>query len=131
MNVKHAVLWIDHHAAHVVRLLENEKHETTEVHGTKHHQTHNKRQDDGHRRTLDPEYAERVAEACAGIERILLVGPSTAKDELRHYLEAKHPELAKRIAGVEAADHPTPGELKKHALRFFESADRMLGEHVT
>lgn len=130
MKSKHATVWIDHHEARVIHLHEDAAtFEAVAVHGP-HGQTHNKRHDDGHRHTLDHAYAERVATALAEVDEVLLVGPSTAKDELMKELQAHHPALAKRVLGVEAHDHETDGQLADHARRFFASADRLRGVHV-
>jgi len=40
-------------------------------------------------------------------------------------MERRHPDLAKRIAGVETVDHPSDGELLNFGRRFFRADDRM------
>ena len=129
MKSTHATLWIDHHEARIVHLQdEGAGYETVAVHGP-HGQTHNKRHDAGHRHGVERDYADRVATALAEVSEILLVGPSTAKDELMKELQSHHPAIAKRVLGVEAHDHATDGQLADHARRFFKAADRLRG-HV-
>lgn len=82
----------------------------------------------------DHEFFERVAQAFADVREVLVVGPAQAKLEFVKYLEHHHPQLAKKIIGVETVDHPTDGQMLEHARRFFRAADRMLtqpGTHRT
>ena len=57
---------------------------------------------------------------------VLVVGPAETKNELVKFLQARHSGVARRIVGVEAADHPTDGQILAHARNFFLAADRML-----
>lgn len=129
MDTKHAVLWIDHQHATLVRLREK-SHDAVSIPGPTGHQTHNKHHDDGHRHPIEAEYADRIAAALAGIEEILIVGPGSAKDELRARLDSHHRDVAGRVIAIESSDRVTEGELADHARRFFVKADRMRGEHV-
>lgn len=130
MKSKHATLWIDHHEARLVHLADDgPSYETVAVHGP-HGPTHDRRHDGGHRHTLDRAYADRVAAALGEVEEILVVGPSTAKDELMKELAAHHPAITKRVLGVEASEHASDGQLADRARRFFFAADRLRGVHV-
>jgi hypothetical protein len=53
------------------------------------------------------------------------MGPSDEKAELVKHIEKSHPQIRGRIEGVEAADHPSDGEIVAHARRVLKSADRM------
>jgi hypothetical protein len=44
---------------------------------------------------------------------------------LAAHLAAHAPDLSARVAAVEAADHPSEGELVALARRFFHASDRM------
>ncbi len=43
------------------------------------------------------------------------------------HIETHDPRLRERLIGVEPMDHPTDGELLKHARRFFDGADKLRG----
>ena len=66
-----------------------------------------------------------MTQALAGAGTILIVGPAGAKTELTKHLAAYAPDLSARVAGVEAVDHPSEGELLALARRFFHASDRM------
>ena len=51
---------------------------------------------------------------------------SSMLDELADHIRSRHPDPVDRIIGVEAADHPTDGQIVAHARAFFRAADRML-----
>jgi hypothetical protein len=55
----------------------------------------------------------------------LITGPAGAKTELATFIKQTQPDLAQRISGVEALDHPTDGALVDFARRFFKADDRM------
>ena len=135
MKNAHAVVWVDHHEAkilgiHVSAGAERDAgFESEKIHGP-HGQTHNKRHDDGHRHTLDAQFAERIAQALAGASEVLVCGPGAAKDELMAHLRAKHAAVAAKVVAVEAIDHPTEGQLADHARKVFGKIDRMKGTHV-
>ena len=58
------------------------------------------------------------------------MGPANAKFELYKYLQAKHPQTAEKVVGIETVDHPTNGELVNYAKAYFMKADRMLPQIV-
>jgi hypothetical protein len=66
-----------------------------------------------------------VIEALAHTGAILITGPGNAKSEFRNYIAEHRTELAKRVSGVEALDHPTDPELIALARKFFKADDRM------
>jgi len=80
--------------------------------------------DSGHA-PLDKEFLKHVAQALSTAGAILITGPAGAKTELDTYIKQTQPDLAKRISGVEALDHPTDGALVDFARRFFKADDRM------
>ena len=55
-------------------------------------------------------------------ERILLVGPSTAKLLFLRYLLKSAPALEARMVGLETADHPADGQIAAHVRRYFWSS---------
>lgn len=126
MSHFHAVVWMDHAEAHVLHFTLDEA-ERSIVHAKgKHRQIHH------HRGTLgsgkaaeDTNYFASVATALEGAEEILVTGPANAKTEFRKYLDAHARVLAGKVVAVETSDHPTDGELLRHARKFFVAADRM------
>ena len=123
----HAAVWIDHHLAEITRF---DRHASTfELvrHRDAPHTIHHKAgtQGSGHI-AEDSHYLAEVTQALRPVREILILGPSQAKLQLKSYIERHAPDVAKKIVGVEAADHLTPGEILDHARRFFVRKDRML-----
>jgi stalled ribosome rescue protein Dom34 len=122
----HALVWIDHREAKVFQFdatdVDYTKVRSTHPHQHIHHKANTG--DSGHA-PLDKEFLNHVAQALATAGAILITGPAGAKTELATYIKEKQPELAKKISGVEALDHPTDGALVDFARRFFKADDRM------
>ena len=55
----------------------------------------------------------------------LLIDIGLAKTELQRHVEEHEKRFVGRIAAVEAADHPTDGEILERARSFFKAHDRM------
>jgi stalled ribosome rescue protein Dom34 len=126
MSHFHAVVWIDHAEAHVLHFtLDEAERSIVHAHG-KHRNIHH------HAGTLgsgkapeDTAYFAKVASSLAGAQEILLTGPANEKIEFRKYLEAHARPLAAAVVAVQTSDHPTDGELLRHARKYFVAADRM------
>jgi|SRR5579863_8848512 len=122
----HAVVWIDHHEARIYKFNASEVARTT-VHSSHPHQhIHHKANagDSGHA-PVDAGFLEGVTRAVMAAGAILITGPANAKTELAGYMRREHPDVCKRISGVETLDHPSDGELVALARRFFKADDRM------
>lgn len=122
----HAVVWIDHDQAHVIHFNPDQAEEL--VVRSRHHNghLHHKRGETGAGRAPeDRHYFEQVETALAGAKEILIVGPANAKNELKKHMEQHAKALAACIVGLESIDHPTDGQLLKHAKKYFKAADRM------
>src|ERR1700733_10820841 len=108
----HALVWIDHHEAKLFQFdaaeVDRVRLDSSHPHEHLHHKANSR--GSGHA-PVDHEFLERVAKALAGAGAILITGPASAKTELAAYLERVHPDLAKRVSGVESLDHPNDGEL--------------------
>ncbi|WP_289294454.1 translational machinery protein [uncultured Reyranella sp.] len=76
---------------------------------------------------IERDFLDRIVDAVRGTTSWLLVGPGQAKQALVRHLEEHLPHDLKRLAGIEAMDHPTDGELLAHARRAFKAIDRMGG----
>ena len=126
MSHFHFVVWIDHREAHIIEFNPDEA-EASVVHPkSRHEHLHHKQGAVGSGRSPDDHaYHEAVAAAIKDAGEILIVGPSTAKLQLRKYLQAHAPAIAARIVAVETVDHPTDGELLKYARQHFKVDDRM------
>ncbi|MFB6417071.1 MULTISPECIES: translational machinery protein [Bradyrhizobium] len=64
-------------------------------------------------------YAD-VSKALADAGEILIIGPASAKTELASHIRANAPDIGKRIAAVEPADHPSDAEIVAYAKRHFK-----------
>lgn len=126
MSHSHAIVWMDSKEAHVFQF----NAEDTERQRIKAHlpfrKIHHKAGVIGAGHVhLDHRYFDEITQALDGTQEWLLSGPGAAKDELHAYLKARLPELDRKLLGVEAADHPSDGQLLDHARRFFKAADRL------
>jgi hypothetical protein len=123
----HAVIWIDHHEAHVLRFSADQADETIV------HATHSPRHlhskggsPSGTHVTNEPEFYHDVAGEVADAHEILITGPSSAKTEFVKYLHKHAPATAERISGIETMARVTDNQLIAEARRYFAQADRML-----
>lgn len=123
---QHAVVWIDHREAHVLRfgvsgvdrvLLRSSDHDV--------HLHHKANTIGSGNAPIDAALFEQVATALDGARAILITGPASAKLELKKFLGKSHPALAKHVLGVETVDHPTEGELIALARTYFKAKDRL------
>jgi stalled ribosome rescue protein Dom34 len=60
-----------------------------------------------------------VAEGLRDAERILVMGPSTAKLQLLRYLREHEADLERRVVGVETVDHPTDRQIVAYVKAYF------------
>ena len=122
----HAVVWIDHREARVFHFnaTESDEHVVHPHDPTVHIHHHANSIGSGHA-AEDQKFLHQVAAAIGGSKAVLITGPANAKHELVKHIEHHDPKFAACIAGVEALDHPTNGELVAHARKFFRAADRM------
>jgi len=123
----HAVVWIDHQEAHVQHFTRDDV-EAKLVHGKPHRHLHTKKnaQASGHA-SEDQAYFHKVAEALAGAEEILVVGPANAKTEFVKHLNSHDPQLGKKVVAVDSVDHPSDGQVLALARKHFRASDRMRG----
>ena len=125
--MSHVTVWIDHAEARIFHI-DGEADETTVTAPAHHVHRHPKgptaehnHPDDVHRFFRD------VAKELEGVERILVVGPSTAKLQFIRYAIKEDRSLEPRIVGVETVDHPTDRQLIAYSKRYFAADDRMQG----
>ena len=122
----HAIVWIDHHQAKIFRFNARDidcdviRPRDPTVH--LHHKANTV--GSGHA-PVDKDFLRRVTASVSEAGAIMIVGPAGAKTELAAYIGAHAPRLSARISTVEAADHPTDGELVALARKHFRASDRM------
>ncbi|MEQ1769543.1 MAG: translational machinery protein [Devosia sp.] len=118
-------VWIDHRTAKIFTI-ERNAGDRLSLHGDglpKHLHSHS---DHVHQmRCPDEAFLNTVAEALAGFKGILIAGPGTARKELAGYLADRHPQIANRVWGVEAMDHPTDAQIVAAAQRYFSIEAKM------
>ncbi|MGZ3298421.1 MAG: hypothetical protein ACXU8O_05365 [Asticcacaulis sp.] len=122
MTYIHAVIAIDHDRAHIIRFDADTSQDMT-VKG--HH--HNTAQGNSGVRDIHEFYAA-TCDALAGVTQILVTGSKTALSDFRHYAEKHRPALAKGIAGYEATDHPSDGQLVALARDYFAKHEKLAHE---
>jgi stalled ribosome rescue protein Dom34 len=121
MTTRHATVWLDHQEAKIFHINPDDV-ERSLLHVA--HHLHRAHKTGGHaelhRSAAEAHpFFEEIASHLADAEQILVVGPGTAKLELVKLVEERHPDLAKRIVGVEASDHPTDAQIVAHARKHF------------
>jgi hypothetical protein len=124
----HALVWIDRHEAKIFRfdseISEATHHVLRGEHSPAH--LHHKANSIGSGHVpVNHAYLEKVAVNIGDARAILIVGPSSAKQELYKHLERHHDALLSRVVGVETLDHPGDGPLLAHAAKAFRDTARM------
>jgi stalled ribosome rescue protein Dom34 len=128
MNFTHAIVWLDHQRAQVIRF-NRDASESADVHahgGAVHLHHKHGAVGSGHA-PENHKYYEELADALKGMAKVLVTGPASAKNEFVKHVEAHDKSLAKSIAGVETADHPSAGELLAKGRKWFEKYDQSHG----
>jgi stalled ribosome rescue protein Dom34 len=122
----HAIVWIDHREAKIFHINATEVDRlVVHPHDPTKHLHHKANSIGSGNAPLDHEFFESVADAISDAKEILITGPSSAKSELVAHITHHHPELARRILGVETIDHPSDGALIAIARIHFKAKDRM------
>src|ERR1700682_4549928 len=102
-SMSHTAVWIDHDEARVFHVGPTTFDEDT-VHSPNHHlRRHPKREeqrthnhpDDDHR------FFHEIAGTLAGVEEILVLGPSKTKLRFLRYLQKHAPAIEARVVGIE------------------------------
>lgn len=126
MTYAHAVVWMDHRTARVI-FFSRDHSELVEITSTtEERRLHRKSGVPGSGHAADDlEFFDGVSAAIGQVSEVLIVGPSTAKKSFELYLRRRHPDVARRIVGIETLDHPTDGELLAHARKVFTRLTRL------
>lgn len=129
MSHIHAVVWLDHREAKVIDFTVDDKHVVNVHHKGGHRQVHHRAGATGSGHSADDgHFFDSIVAALGDAREILVTGPGTAKAGFREHVGRAHAGVARRIVGIENADHPTDGELLAFARRYFKRVDTMLGD---
>jgi stalled ribosome rescue protein Dom34 len=121
-----SAVWIDHHEARVFHVSPVGFDESVVKAPAHHVHRHPKGATDEHHHPDDMHhFFADVAKALDSAEKILLVGPSTAKLQFLRYLHKQAPALESRVVGIETADHPTDRQFIAHIKHHFGITDRI------
>src|SRR5690242_18176372 len=108
MHERHAAVWLDHRSARIFLLGRDTAREVDFTTELPHRQVHNSAGSiDGKRAVNDQSYFLAILEALRAADEWIILGPGSARSEFTNYVRSHAPDLAKRIVGVEASDHPT------------------------
>lgn len=121
MNIRHAVVWLDHQQARLLpldaaqaepRRLQAHRHPTAQ-HASAVRSEH--------------EFFAAVCDALGDAAAVLAVGPHMALADFERYVAKHRPALMPRIAAFQVVDHPSDAQLLAQARAFFIAHDRMTG----
>ena len=124
----HAVVWIDHKEARVFHVHPESTDQTTVLAPQHHIHRHPKGRGELREHPDDARrFFAEVVKRLDAVDAILIVGPSSAKDELSHYMKDHAAIAAAKVVGIESADHPTGGQIVASARRYFKGIDLLAG----
>jgi stalled ribosome rescue protein Dom34 len=124
----HAVVWVDHHEARMFHVHPDSTDETTVLAPQHHIHRHPKGRGEPREHPDDARrFFAEVVKRLDTVDEILIVGPSSAKDELSQYMKDHAAIAAAKVVGIESADHPTGGQMVASARRYFRGIDRLAG----
>ena len=123
---KHTAIWLDQKEAHVFHI-DPEHVDTQKVLApAREHHRHPKGAEGGKGHPDDAKrYFGEIVQTLGEAERILVLGPSTAKLSFLRFLHQTSPDVEGRVVGVETVDHPSDGQLLAYARKYFTRSDRM------
>jgi stalled ribosome rescue protein Dom34 len=115
-----AAIWLDHEHARIFHV-DLDGFDETKLQAPTHHFHRHPRGPSEPRQHPEDEahFFAEVTRALQSASEILLVGPTTAKAELMHYLERHARGVADKIVAVESSRHPTDAELVAHIRHHF------------
>lgn len=122
MSYRQCAVWIDHQEAHVFRVGAAAFAQSI-VRAPQHVPRHPRRQAPAHNHPDDEQrFFREVAQSLSGSDKVLVLGPSTAKLHFRDYVLGQASRLKLQIVGVETVDHPTGKQLAAYVRQYFLSA---------
>ena len=115
-----AIVWIDHSQARIFHIgLSGEDEIVLHPRLPTQHLHHKANTTGSGHAAPDARFMAHVLDAVREAGQILIIGPSTAKTELAKYFRNQDSKVGDRIVAVEAADHPSDGEIIAHARQYF------------
>lgn len=124
----HAIVWIDHAQARIFHIgLAGKGEMLLHPHLPTRHLHHKANSIGSGHAAPDAAFMAEVANAVGDAGEILIIGPSSAKTELAKYFRKHDPKLADRVVAVEAADHPSDGEIIAYARQHFGMGPARVG----
>jgi len=120
MSTFHAVVWMDHHEAHVL-MFDREHVESQRVKSRSHHKHQGKGGD------ASAFYAD-VAQALQGVHEVLLTGPGATRNAFRDWCQTHAKAAAGVIVDSIASDHPSDKQLVALARQYFKKFDAMAAD---
>ncbi len=129
MVMRHAVVWLDHVAATVIKFSERRSVVASTASRHPKRKLHRKAgiRGSGHL-PADVELFEQIVAAIGATPEVLVTGPGLAKAAFERHVGERHPDLAARIVGTETLDHPTNRQLLAFGRDHFRKVDEMLGD---
>jgi hypothetical protein len=122
----HAIVWIDHREAHVVRFNADAADEKTVLAAHAAHHLHSKAGSaSGTHAHGDPAFFRDVAVALKGVREFILGGPASAKAEFVKHLHREAPALVEALVAIKTMERVSDGELLAEGRRLIKAVDRM------
>ena len=123
MSHRQSAVWIDHREAHIFDVGAVDFAESI-IHAPQHSARHPRREAPAHNHPDDAKrFFHDVAQSLSGVDKVLVLGPSTAKLHFRDYVLGHASTLSFRIVGVETVDHPTGKQLAACVRQYFLSTE--------
>jgi stalled ribosome rescue protein Dom34 len=119
MSHRESAVWIDHHEAHVFRVGEPAFAHSI-VRAPQHVRRHPRREAQPHNHPDDERrFFRDVAQSLSESDKVLVLGPSTAKLHFRDYVLEHASTLHFSVVGVETLDRPTDKQLVAYVRQYF------------
>ena len=126
MSYVHAIVWLDHREARIVRFSLGTSSEFVVHSHSPEQRIHHKAGSIGSGHAADDHrFFDEIVESLVGIHEVLIAGPGNAKTAFETYIEDRYVGLANRVVGLETLDHPTDAELLAHARKSFTAIDQL------
>ena len=130
MSYRESAVWIDHERAHIFRVGAAAFDQST-VYAPQHVPRHPQREAAAHNHPDDEaRFFAEVVQSLSGAEKVLILGPSTAKLHFRDYVLAHSSTAKLQIVGVETVDHPTGNQIAAYVREFFFGPNGPNGRHA-
>ena len=113
MTTFHAVVWLDHEAAHIA-FFDRDHAQTQRIHSKSQHKHQGKSTD------TNAFFAD-IASAVKKCHEVLVTGPGLTRQHFKDWYEKHDPVLSKVIVDSIASDHPTDPQLVAMARQYFKS----------